>query len=299
MNFAPAYRNPTPSPLPPFLMDVSESEVRRILGTPTGKRVLTEALTEMEVKIKDDAVKAVTEVWNDRLSQAEDYVGVLGLISNIKAVEMEIEARKDPNYVASYKKKKADGTFETVEYKPKGWQKTHLSMEEIVNAIVNRQADATENMGGIGAKLKPHYDSFVEAYGEQLVTESYNINVELDLEQYDFVDNDYPFNYMTGWQIYEEGLRIGDNATRFMATIVDAMVLMEHPTMKKLVDWFMRERNRKLHAITRWSQIEDMVAHLRERNLHIPEEWKRDLKLMMKYRELTHGVYAREEDANG
>lgn len=285
----------TKSPLPLFNNNYTEDEARRVLVSPAGQKVLREALDEMYDKIKADATKAVTKVWNDRLCQAEDYVGLLGLISNMKAIEMEIEARKDPSYEAEYKEKDADGNWHTVKYSPRGWKKTHLSLPEIVSAVTRWQSDAAEKMGGPTTPLKDHYEKFINQFGEPLEFDSYKLNTELDLKEYDFVDDDSPFGYMTAWEIYEEGLRIGDHGSCMLATIVDALVLIEHPTMKKLLGWFMQKRNERLRQFQTKEEIDKAVDYLRSKKVEIPTEWQKDFEKMLKFNELR---IVREEDAD-
>jgi len=280
MNFRPA---PLWAPSPSVNMNISEAEVRQILAmTPAGQKVLQESLKDMYDKIHDDAMNAAAKTWNDRLDQAEDYVGVLGLISHVRALELEATARKDPDYEAEYQRKKDDGTWETVRYKPAGWRKTHFSIPEIVGVIAGRQSDACDEMGGASTKLKGHYDAFLEKYGVPIVCDSYDINQELDLEQFN-LDRENPFEGMTGWQVYEEGVKIGNQSACLLSTVTDCLVLEEHSTMRKLIDWFTRKKNEKLKSFKDPSEIESAVDHARKKGLTIPVGWQKSLDTFIKY----------------
>lgn len=272
--------------------NISDADAAEIMLHPKVQKAMAEAVGMMQEKIKKDLCKETAAMMNDRLEKEEEFMSVANILSIVKALEAEEDARKAPRYRFRYQKKDADGNFTDTELEPKAWRKNHFSIPEIVQIILTRQGDALKS---IGKDVRKAYEDFENRYNEPMEFDSYRLNKELDLVDYDFVEDDSPFKYMTGWEIAEEMFQITNNADRYLITSTLLAELLSLPQFKgkSNVVKMIKDRALKRQAsLQTWADIENQDRFLRSKGVALDIAWKNDLKKFLKYQALSPSANA-------
>lgn len=291
---------------------LTKDDVEEIIAlTSVGREAFKKSMEDMEAKMKEDVREQCIKQYAEKLYTAEDYIAAQGILGAANSIEETFrKAAIDPER--------------------KGFKKNRLTLKEVQQGMIDNWP---YGLGQVTKEtLKSEWIRVQETYDVEFGFKSYNLNSEFNLDEYDFVEDDTPFEYLTAWQIYEEGLRIGDHSTRILSSISLYMAMKE--TMMPILDTVieacfpdmsdrLKQRAKKafnkatdlrgrlnVDTIKRANELIDKFCKINPNprvknpvkeavdNLfkywpECPREWTHDLMMFFKFQNLTHGAYER------